>query len=249
MLKKACWLAQLTYSHSILTRGYSCPLKPQQGIRKLIYFFTGGSRHLLLGSPAGRCGLIGLSHFLQFASYLAFAVFLPVVSPFTHTATPTRARAVIPSIVTFHSAPFSLGSICFFLPQSLRLQQCFAALHTASPPRTKAANRSFASFHFTFSVIPALAFPPHAQSKKSASPAEIGSRPPPSFFGLPAASALAPLAVGSRLSTSQAKTIPLYLHLFFPASFRLKAALPVFGLNPASPSPAPDHPPQTKTFF
>lgn len=78
-----------------------------------MFFLIGGSRHLLLGSPAGRCGLIGLSHFLQFASYLAFAVFLPVVSPFTHTATPTRARAVIPSIVTFHSAPFSLGSICF----------------------------------------------------------------------------------------------------------------------------------------
>ncbi|HPT52740.1 MAG TPA: hypothetical protein PK740_05605, partial [Bacteroidales bacterium] len=108
------------------------------------------------------------------------------------------------------------------------------------------------SLHFLISSSPCFFQRTRSQNKNSASPAEYGSRPPPSFFGLSAASALAPLAVGSRLSTTQAKKLLRYrFACFLPAPFRLKAALPVLGLNPASPthSPRPPTPKEMQLNF
>lgn len=140
---------------------------------------------------------------------LAFAVFVPVVPPCSRTATPTHARAVIHSIVPFHSAPFTFGGICFSCPHAMRLQQCFATLHTTSPPHTKVANRSFRFIPFHSSVISALAFPAHAQRKKSASPAEIGSRPPPSL-SLRASCCQRPCSARSRLAPVPCPKLPIF---------------------------------------
>jgi hypothetical protein len=67
--------------------------------------------------------------------------------------------------------------------------------------------------------------------------------------GLSVSATLAPLAVGSRLSTTQAKKSLRYRYAdFLPAPFRLKAVLPALFL--ASPTPAPNHPPlKTVEFF
>ena len=60
----ACLLVLLhTLVHSSFA-ATSAPCNPNKVFASLIYFYTGGSRRLLLCSPAGRCGLIGLSQFL-----------------------------------------------------------------------------------------------------------------------------------------------------------------------------------------
>jgi hypothetical protein len=88
----------------MLSRCRRCtPSNPNKVFALLIHFYTGVSHRLLLCSPAGRCGLIGLSQFLQFTAFSSqpfsavFAVFVPVVPLYTHTARPclSQARAVI----------------------------------------------------------------------------------------------------------------------------------------------------------
>ena len=60
----ACLLVLLhTLVHSSFA-ATSAPCNPNKVFASLINFYTGGSRRLLLCSPAGRCGLIGLSQFL-----------------------------------------------------------------------------------------------------------------------------------------------------------------------------------------
>jgi len=136
------------------------------------------------------------------ASHVAFAVFVPSFrkAPFLHSHRIATARKRSPSFVRFAPfAHFTFRGICFFHPPFLRLQHRSALLHSASPPRTKAPNRSFASFRFTPSFRPALAFPTHTlQNKNSASPAETAAvRRPHYRCGLSASGALAPLADGS----------------------------------------------------
>lgn len=106
---------------------------------------------------------------------------------------------------------------------------------------------SFTSFRFSplRSFVPALAFPPkHLQAKNSASPA---AKPlaVEALTTFRATLVCHPRSTRSRLAPlhyAGKKTTPLLLRLFFTASFRLKAALPVFGLNPASPTHSPRPP-------
>jgi hypothetical protein len=58
----ACFVS---HGRSFLIRGYSCPLKPQQGIRFAHSFFKRGQPPLVVVLACGSLGLIGLSRFLH----------------------------------------------------------------------------------------------------------------------------------------------------------------------------------------
>ena len=97
------------------------PCNPNKVFASLIYFYTGGSRRLLLCSPAGRCGLIGLSQFLWSLFHVAFAVFIlsfRKLHSVIHTATPPHARAVIQSLVSLHSTRSFIPALAFSNPRS-----------------------------------------------------------------------------------------------------------------------------------
>ena len=103
-----------THARSILTRGYSCPLKPQIGY---IIFYQGAAATHCFCSPAGRFGLIGLSQFLPLFRRLCppFLSFVPCAphslrlilrlrSFVSHrTRFHSRARAFFRSFVSFRS--------------------------------------------------------------------------------------------------------------------------------------------------
>ena len=56
-----------SHTLSFLTRSYSIPPNPFYGVRYThIQFYWGSAAAYCFCSPAGRCGLIGLSCFLQF---------------------------------------------------------------------------------------------------------------------------------------------------------------------------------------
>ena len=209
MLKKACWLALFSYAHSILTRGYSCPLKPQQGIRKLIKLFIGGSRHVLFGSPAGRCGLTGLSHFLQFASHCFCRVRSGRSFLHSHSnANPRKSRHSVNRSISFSTIHYWWH--LFFLPTSHAVASVFHyAAHSFTA--THKSHQPFISLHSIslFQSFLHLPFPAHAQSKKSASPAEIGSRPPPSL-SLRASCCQRPCSTRSRLAPVPYPKLPIF---------------------------------------
>lgn len=165
------------------------------------------------------------------------------------------------AVTVFMVAPLWL------LPCSLHLQSNATPRlslpgHMSFPPANHAVT---ARFRFTppsftaphISPLPFLRFIPlhslfhsgtcHLQrslpKQKLRQPCRNGSRPPPSSFGLPAASDLAPLVVGSR-STHRLilRSVSLLSH-FALLSTHAQGCFPCLGFNPASPTPAPDHPP------
>jgi len=113
----ACFVS---HGRSFLIRGYSCPLKPQQGIRFAHSFFKRGQPPLIVVLACGSLGLIGLSRFLQCSvsfflpqPFLAvFAVFALVVPPDAHTAKhflyPSKSSPA--SKITFHKLHFILSA-------------------------------------------------------------------------------------------------------------------------------------------
>jgi hypothetical protein len=116
----ACFVS---HGRSFLIRGYSCPLKPQQGIRFTHSFFKRGQQPLIVVLACGSLGLIGLSRFLQCSvSFFCSHPFLAVVVVFIplhyiHTTThclpkqePPCLKNYIPQ-VTFHS--FGRAALAF----------------------------------------------------------------------------------------------------------------------------------------
>jgi len=216
----ACFVS---HGRSFLIRGYSCPLKPQQGIRFAHSFFKRGQPPLIVVLACGSLGLIGLSRFLQCSvsffllpTLLAvFAVFALVVPPDAHTAKhclyPSKSRPA--SKITFHKLHSILS----------------AGWHLLSPQKnytTQQKTRQPCVFH-------------------------VGSRSPHSatlHCGLSASATLAPLAVGSRLSTTQAKNHSAIAPLIF---YPLRSGSRLFYLRCfcAAPAPTPDHPPLKQLNF
>jgi len=149
----------------------------------------------------------------------------------------------------------------FLLPTLLEVFAVFAlvvppdahtAKHCLCPSKSHPASKiTFHKLHSILSAWRHLLSPQkklHFTAKKTRQPCvfHVGSRSPHSatlHCGLSASATLAPLAVGSRLSTPQAKNHSAIAPLnFLPAPFRLKAALPALFLcytraNPRPPTP------------
>ena len=119
------------------------------------------------------------------------------------------------------------------------------SLHFRHSHRTATARKSSPSIvrsvtlHFLIPSSPCL-FQHTLQTKTPPALPRCGWRPAHSVLSL--STTLAPLADGSRLSTTQAKNYFAIAPPVFTASFRLRAVLPV-RLIPLRPHTAPDHPP------
>lgn len=177
---------------------------------------------------------------------VAFAVFIlsfRKLHSVIHTARhPTQEPSFNRS---FRYLSFRYWGVCFFHPQYLRLLYCSALLHKTSTPHTSTPT---ASLHYTphahsFRHLP---FPTHAPNKNSASPAVNGRHPQSSkYSGYLCLATLAPLADGSRLSTTQAKKS---LRIATPIFYLLRSGSRLFYLFGLIflPHQHPDHPPLKK---
>jgi hypothetical protein len=102
-----------THVLSVLSHGFSCPLKPLNcnGIYAVILICR-GQPPLRVMLACWSVVLVGLSHFLQFTYLLAFAVFIQSLRSFysrlffTHTAPPTHTSAALRSLFRFSSLHF-----------------------------------------------------------------------------------------------------------------------------------------------
>ena len=140
--------------------------------------------------------------FCSSLSHVGIAVFafIPQV-PFhaSHRYCQPHARAVIHSLISFHSTHFTFRVYVFSHPANpcgcSRVPFHFTPLHTAHIHPC----RSFALIHSIRSLLPALAFSnANVRAKKCAKLAAGSTQPPRS--ALPVSGAFAPLAYGSRLS-------------------------------------------------
>jgi hypothetical protein len=182
--------------------------------------------------------------FCSSLSHVGIAVFafIPQVTfHASHRYCQPHARAVIHSLIAFHSTHFTFRVYVFSHPQI----HVVAAVFRFTPHRFTTAHihpfRSFASFHFIRSFLPALAFSnaPFGQ-KKCAKPAAGSTRPPRS--ALPVSGALAPLAAARTQRTGFIlRSVSLHSHL--PCYPRWLKAVFTIRFKPASPTPTPDHPP------
>jgi len=215
----ACFVS---HGRSFLIRGYSCPLKPQQGIRFAHSFFKRGQPPLIVVLACGSLGLIGLSRFLQCSvsfflpqPFLAvFAVFALVVPPDAHTAKHCLSQASVPS----------------FIRSFRKLHSLLQAATLAFPAK---------KLHFTAKNAPAL--PLRGRQ----------SQPSFRYAPLRAICVCHPRSTRSRLAplhSAGKKSLRYRSADFLPAPFRLKAVLPALFLCYTRANPRPPTP-KTVEFF
>ena len=197
-----------THARSILTRGYSCPLKPQIGQT----FSLRGQPPLivsarLLVARANRAVTV-------FASFSSLVPTLSIVCAVCSSFAPPHSSV---TLIRFTQHPFfipgqepSFAHSFRFVPFILPLRNPPPSLLHAIPfyrffpnfvinPSSNGNSLHSTSLNRSFRHLPFPAQAPFA--KNCAGPAARGSIPLPSLrCGLPAACALAPLAYGSRLS-------------------------------------------------
>ncbi len=232
----ACLLVLLhTLVHSSFA-ATSAPCNPNKVFASLIYFYTGGSRRLLLCSPAGRCGLIGLSQFLWSLPCVFCRVRSVIpqscIPSFTPQRHPTQELSLnrpfrsIPLISLLGAFVFSTLNSCGCSIVPLRSTK----LHRPTQKPLTVQSPHFSSLpHF----VQPLLFPTHSLPKQKLRQPCRKRQPSAALTIVPGYLLPAPLLHSQSARASPLrlqKTTPLSLRLFFTASFRLKAALPVFGL-------------------
>ena len=214
-------------------------LPPETPIRYSFHsyiFIQGGSRRLLLCSPAGRCGLIGLSQFLWSLPCVFCRVRLVIpqscIPSFTPQRHPTQELSLnrpfrsIPLISLLGAFVFSTHNSCGCSIVPL----CSTKLHRPTQKPLTVHSLHFSSL--PHSVQPLL-FPTHSLPKQKLRQPCRKRQPSAALTIVPGFLLPAPLLHSQSARASPLrwqKTTPLSLRLFFTASFRLKAALPVFGL-------------------
>ena len=198
-------------------------------------------------SPAGRCGLIGLSQFLwslpcgfcRVRSVIPQS-YIPSFTPQRHPTQelsfnrPFRYISLI-SLLGAFVFPSHNSSGCSIVP--LR----YTKLHR--PTQKPLTVHSLHSSSLPHSVQPLL-FPTHSLPKQKLRQPCRKRQPSAALTIVPGFLLPAPLLHSQSARASPLRwqnTTPLSLRLFFTASFRLKAALPVFGLILLLPR----HPPTT----
>ncbi len=219
----ACLLVLLhTLVHSSFA-ATSAPCNPNKVFASLINFYTGGSRRLLLCSPAGRCGLIGLSQFLWSLPCVFCRVRSVIpqscIPSFTPQRHPTQELSLnrpfrsIPLISLLGAFVFSTLNSCGCSIVPLRSTK----LHRPTQKPLTVQSLHFSSLpHF----VQPLLFPTHSLPKqKLRQPCRI--RQPSAALILRAVCCQRPCSTRSRLAPlhyTGKKTTPLSLRLFFTCS-------------------------------
>jgi len=146
----------------------------------------GVCRCILLGSPAGRCGLIGLSCFLHSSS--AFSRFVSIIPPDNFGVIPSTQPLSAPHAsvaLSLHSTNPPANSLRNPASFPSRKRVFVKIDNIKYKPPLQWHQYCFISFPCTtvpFRSIATLAFP-NPKAKKHASPAVNGRRLLPSFFG------------------------------------------------------------------
>ena len=155
-----------THALSFLSQGFLLPPKnPIKVFASLIYWLVGGTRPLEFCSPAVARAVMVCHIFCCSLFHVGIAVFIQsfrsfYFSPFLHSHRycQPHARAVIHSLIAFHSTHFTFRVYVFSHPQI----HVVAAVFRFTPHRFTTAHihpfRSFAPIHSIRSLLPALAF-------------------------------------------------------------------------------------------
>jgi len=177
------------------------PKTPLMYSLKLIIFLVGVSHHLEFCSPAVAHAVTVCHIFCTSLSMLANCRIRSVLSfilfHYNPSLTPQRqphTRAVIHSLISFHSATITFRGLCFFL----RYYPCGCSIVPFHS--TKLHHRThkplfvlFATIHYIHSLLPALAFSNAIVRAKKCAKLAAGSTQPPRS-ALPVSGAFAPLA-------------------------------------------------------
>jgi hypothetical protein len=218
----------------------------------LIYFYTGGSRRLLLCSPAGRCGLIGLSQFLWSlpCGFCRVRSVIPqsYIPSFTPQRHPTqklsfnRPFRYISLISLLGAFVFSTHNSCGCSIVPLR----YTKLHR--PTQKPLTVHSLHSSSLPHSVQPLL-YPTHSLPKQKLRQPCRKRQPSAALTIVPGFLLPAPLlhsqsarASPLRWQKNNSAIALLVFYRFVPA----QGCFTCFRFNPASPTPTPDHPPLKK---
>ena len=230
----------------------SAPWNPNKVFALLIYFYTGGSRRLLLCSPAGRCGLIGLSQFL----WSLPCVFCRVRSVISQSCIPSFTPQRHPTQELSFNRPFRfiplislLGAFVFSTHNSCGCS--IVPLRSTKLHRPTQKPLTVHSLHFSslpHSVQPLL-FPTHSLPKQKLRQPCRKRQPSAALTIVPGFLLPAPLlhsqsarASPLRWQKNNSAIAPLVFYRFVPA----QGCFTCFRFNPASPTPTPDHPPLKK---